>query len=130
MAEDFGSQKLMKHLALSYPLPSKFHFSGTLIAKKVITDKLNVDKSNRSISFTTDIWTCQHTNHSYISLSAHWVSDLVPSMQSFVLYSSLFSGSHTGAAIANKFESMLETWKILLTNCHMVITDNGAKRGQ
>ena len=102
MVEDLGFQRLMKHMAPSYPLPSRFHFSDTVIpnlferAKKAITDKLHVDESNRSISFTTDIWTCQHTNHSYISLSAHWVSDSVPSMQSFVLHSSLFSGSHTG----------------------------------
>ena len=47
-------------------------------------------------------------------------------MQSFVLHSSLFSGSHTGPAIASKVEAMLETWNIPLTNCHMVVTDNGA----
>ena len=95
-------------------------------AKKAIADKLNVDESNQSISFTTDIWTCQHTNHSYISLSAHWVSDAVPSMQSFVLHSSLFPGSQTGPAIASKVEAMLEEWQIPLTKCHTVITDNGA----
>jgi galactitol-specific phosphotransferase system IIB component len=132
MVEDLGFQRLMKHLAPCYSLPSRFHFSDTVIpnlfkrAKKAIADKLNVDESNQSISFTTDIWTCQHTNHSYISLSAHWVSDAVPSMQSFVLHSSLFPGSHTGPAIASKIEAMLEEWKIPLTKCHMVITDNGA----
>ena len=118
VVEDFGFQRLMKHLAPSYPLPNRFHFSDTVIlnlyerAKKAIADKLNVD-SNPSISFTTNIWTCQHTNHSYISLSAHWVSDAVPAMESFVLHSSLFSGSHTGPAIASKVEAMLETWKIM-----------------
>jgi hypothetical protein len=94
----------------------------------VIADKLeqNLNESNPNISYTTDIWTFKHTNHSYISLSAHWVSDTVPAMQSFVLHSSLFSGSHTGPAIASKVEAMLETRNIPLTNFHMVVTDNGA----
>ena len=134
MVEDLGFHRLMRHLAPSYPLPSWFHFSEKVIpdlyerAKKAIADKLeqNLNESNPNISYTTDIWTCKHTNHSYISLSAHWVSDTVPAMQSFVLHSSLFSGSHTGPAIASKVEAMLETWNIPLTNCHMVVTDNGA----
>ena len=76
MVEDLSFQRLMKHMAPSYPLPSRFHFCNTVIpnllerAKKAITDNLNVDESNRSISFTTDICTCQHTNHSYI-ISCH-----------------------------------------------------------
>lgn len=54
------------------------------------------------------------------------MSDVVPSMQSYVLHSSLFSGSHTGLAIASKFEAMLKNWEIPLWKCHMLITDNGA----
>ncbi|XP_028408659.1 zinc finger BED domain-containing protein 4-like [Dendronephthya gigantea] len=132
MVEDLGFQRLMKHVSPFYQLPNQFHFSDKVIpnlferAKKATSEKLC---ESESISFTSDIWTCQHTNNSYISLSAHWVSDVVPSissMQSFVLHSSLFSGSHTGPAIANKFEAMLETWEIPASKCHMVITDNGA----
>ena len=133
MVEDMGFHRLMRHLGPSYPLPSRFHFSEKVKpdlyerAKKAIADKLkNLDENNPNISYTTDIWTCKHTNDSYISLSAHWVSDTVPAMQPFVLHSSLFSGSHTGPAIASKFEAMLETWNIPLTKCHMAVTDNGA----
>ncbi len=129
MVEDLGFQRLMKHVAPSYQIPSRFPFSDKVIpnlferAKKATFEKLS---ESQSISFTSDIWTCQHTNDSYISLSAHWVSDVIPSMQSFVLHSSVFSGSHPGPAIASRFEAMLETWEIPASRCHMVITDNGA----
>ena len=51
MVEDLGFHRLTRHLAPSYPLPSRFHFSEKVVpnlyerAKKAIVDKLEAKSS-------------------------------------------------------------------------------------
>ena len=80
----------------------------------------------KHFSFTSDIWTCSHTNNAFSSLTAHWIDEhetKVPH-QSIKLQSSFFQGSHNGERIAKKFESMLSKWTIDHARCHIVVTNN------
>jgi hypothetical protein len=131
ITEDLGFMRLMKHVAPRYHLPSRHHFSDTVIPNLVKRAEAAVTKmleKAKHLSFTSDIWTCSHTNDAFISLTAHWIDEhetKVP-RQSIVLQSSFFPGSHTGQRIAEKFESMLSKWTIDHSRCHIIVTDNAS----
>ena len=120
---------LMKHLAPLYKLPSRHHFSDKVIPSLVLRAKAAVVKmleKAKHFIFTSDIWTCSHTNDAYISLIAHWIDQPETKFprQSIVLQSCFFPGSHTGERIAEMLQSMLAEWKIAHSRCHIVVTHN------
>ena len=61
------------------------------------------------VSFTSDIWTTEHTSTSFISLTAHWI---MPDFErkTAVLHVKEFSDSHTGINIAECLNRMLGDW--------------------
>ena len=129
IAEDLSFMRLMKHLAPRYKLPSPHHFSDKVIPSLVRRAKAAVVKmleKAKHFSFTSDIWTCSHTNDAYISLIAHWIDQPETKFprQSIVLQSCFFPGSHTGERIAEMLQSMLAEWKIAHSRCHIVVTHN------
>lgn len=63
------------------------------------------------MSFTTDIWTTDCTNKSFISLTAHWINASFERKMA-VLHVTEFAGSHTGANIAACMLKMLEEWDV------------------
>ena len=95
ITEDLGFMRLMKHVAPRYHLPSRHHFSDTVIPNLVKRAEAAVTKmleKAKHLSFTSDIWTCSHTNDAFISLTAHWIDEhetKVP-RQSIVLQSCKF----------------------------------------
>lgn len=129
IAEDLGFMRLIKHVAPRYQLPSRHHFSEKVIPNLVKRAEAAVAKmleKAKHFSFTSDIWTCSHTNDAFISLTAHWIDEheiKVP-RKSIVLQSSFFPGSHTGERIAEKFKNVLLKWNIDLSRCHIIVTDN------
>ena len=131
IAEDLGFVRLMKHVSPRYKIPSRHHFSETVIPKLVKRAETAVEKllqGAEHISFTSDIWTCSHTNDVFISLTAHWIDQhrAEAPRQSIVLQSSFFPGSHTGERIAEKFDTMLSKWSIDSSRCHIIVTDNAS----
>ncbi len=80
-------------------------------------------------AFTTDIWSCDVTPLSLLSLTAHWVDTLTPSsftLQSAVLQANEFRGSHTGKSIAESIEGMLVKWNISKSCVHVILRDNAS----
>ena len=63
------------------------------------------------LSLTTDIWSTSLSNESLISMTAHWIGDGFKHT-STVLYAQKIEGSHTGVAICQALELILESWKI------------------
>jgi hypothetical protein len=64
------------------------------------------------ISFTSDIWTADQTNISFISLTAHWTTlDFERKMA--VLHVAEFSESHSAVNIATYLNIMLDEWDFL-----------------
>jgi len=60
---------------------------------------------------TSDIWTCSHNTKSFISFTCHWISgDMV--QQHCVLNVTHFPGRHTGIAIKNTLERLLQEWDL------------------
>lgn len=127
IVEDIGFVRLLKHAFPNYQIPSRIDLSSNVIpdlytrARSVVLRRL---ENSQSCSFTTDVWTCKHTNNSFISLSVHFIDETT--RRSYVLHASHFPGSHTGERIAEKFNEMIENWNIPISNCHLLITDNAA----
>ena len=131
ISEDLGFMRLIKHVAPRYHIPSRHHFSDTVIPNLVKRAEAAVAKmleKAKHFSFTSDIWTCSHTNDSFISLTAHWIDEQETKVprQSIVLKSSFFPGSRTRQRIAEEFESMLSKWTIDHSKCHIIVTHDNA----
>ena len=76
VVEDVGFRRLMAELEPRYVLPSRQYFSEVLIpeiyakVKQRVTELLN---STNHVSLTTDIWTSTNYQHSFLSLTAHFI---------------------------------------------------------
>ena len=59
-----------------FTVPSRKYFSNTVIPAIYSQEKEKVQRSLDGVEYclmTTDLWTAQHQNRSYISLTAHFV---------------------------------------------------------
>ena len=79
----------------------------------------------KSVCLTTDTWTSQNTTQSFLSLTAHWITDNF-TRRFAVLHCELFEGSRTGARLADALTHMLADWKIDKTQVHIDLRDSGA----
>ncbi|CAH1956043.1 unnamed protein product [Acanthoscelides obtectus] len=79
------------------------------------------------MSLTSDIWTCQYNNFSFISLTAHfWNKYVSTHRESFVLACRSFPGSHTADNISEMVKLLLEQWKLDKDQIHIILADNAA----
>ncbi|XP_050309320.1 zinc finger BED domain-containing protein 4-like [Anthonomus grandis grandis] len=125
---NLGFQRLMFKVAPQYTLPGRKYFTENIVPNiydRLVTviknSLLNVD----SLSLTSDLWTCSHTNESFISFTGHWFdSDF--KYNHVVLNCKHFPGSHTGESIKNVFFDMLNMWNINISKVHLMVRDNGA----
>jgi hypothetical protein len=128
MVEDKGFQHLMKVAAPKYKLPSRKFFSKTAIPKLYDTCRAGLEKEialQKSLSFTTDTWTCQFTTTSYICLSAHWLTEDFTRKSALLAFQALYD-SHTGENLAGALTNILKEWKVEADTCHILIRDNAA----
>ena len=58
-------------------------------------------------------------------MTAHWIGNEFKRI-STVLHAQKMEGSHTGVAICQALESMLENWKISKDREHLVVADNAS----
>lgn len=104
-------------------VPCRNYFTETIIpniyerTKKQIYQQ--VTKANW-ISLTSDIWTSQHNNYSFISFTAHWINDEFENSHA-VLNCKYFPGSHTGSRIQDIIEEMLTQWGIAKEKVHLLV---------
>ena len=73
---------------------------------------------------TTDLWTAQHQQRSYISLTVHFV-DIDFELQSKCLQTLKVSQDHNASSLMEVLDSMLKDWNISEKVCGG-ITDNGS----
>jgi len=76
-------------------------------------------------SFATDTWSTSLNNHSLISLTVHWIDESY-ARRSAILHVHKMEGSHSGAAICQMIEKMVDGWKISKQRVHLVLTDNAS----
>ena len=73
ISEDKGFIDLIAYLQPRYLIPSRRYFSDVMLPqtydamKAVITAEISPSNATY-VSFTSDIWTCDHSNESYLSL--------------------------------------------------------------
>ena len=60
-----------------------------------------------------------------MSLTTHWIDDSC-ARQSAVLCVNKIEGSHSGAAICQMIETMIDSWQISKERIHLVLTDNAS----
>lgn len=68
-------------------------------------------KNGYCLSLTSDIWTCSHNNESFIIFTSHWISEDFK-QQHCTLNVRHFPGRHTGFAIKNTLEELLNEWSL------------------
>ena len=74
-------------------------------------------------SFAMDIRSTSLNNESLITPTTHWIDDSC-ARRSSVLHIQRIAGSHSGAAICQMIETMIDGWKISKERVYLVLTDN------
>ncbi|XP_065667566.1 zinc finger BED domain-containing protein 4-like [Hydra vulgaris] len=78
IVEDLGFRKLIEEICPNYQIPSRSYFSENIVPQ-TYGNLFNSIKSNISsvsyISLTTDIWTSNSLNVTFISMIAHWLNN-------------------------------------------------------
>ncbi|CAH0698531.1 unnamed protein product [Spodoptera exigua] len=123
-----GFNRLMQKAVPRYKLPSRTYMTEKIIPdiydriiKKIMEKILNA----AAVSITSDIWTCDHNNESFLSFTAHWISPDFK-LEHGVLAMKPFSGSHTGENIANELNIIAARWNIPFNKIHIIVHDSGA----
>uniref|UniRef100_A0A1X7SLU2 DUF659 domain-containing protein n=1 Tax=Amphimedon queenslandica TaxID=400682 RepID=A0A1X7SLU2_AMPQE len=81
-------------------------------------------ESVEKCTFTTDLWTAQHQNRGYISLTVHYVNEYFK-LQSKCLQTQEVTTDHTSISIEAVLSSMLSSWNIRDKVCGAT-TDNAS----
>ena len=124
IVSDVGFIRLLNTLEPRYKLPSRHYFTENIIPEMKQSIDLQIAeliKKVRYFSFTMDIWSTSLNNQSLISLTAHWIDDSC-ARRSAVLHVQRIEGSHSGAAICQMIETMIDGWKISKERVHLVLT--------
>lgn len=110
-----------------YKIPSRTYFSETVIPDIYEKCRIKIFKNIENISncaFTSDIWTCNISNESYVSFTIHYINEDFQ-LKHVVLNVKHFPGSHTEENIANIITEMIEEWHLNDKN-YILIRDSGA----
>ncbi|XP_063235837.1 zinc finger BED domain-containing protein 4-like [Bacillus rossius redtenbacheri] len=132
IVNDRGFRELINFLEPRYSIPSRKHFSKTVVPKLYADTRGKVAESlqcelqtAQSFSWTLDIWTSR-AQVPFISLTAHYLNAEF-CLQNRTLDCSHFPGEHTGAAIYEKICHLTADWKIsalLISVPVYVVSDN------
>lgn len=130
IAEDQGFIELLAHIQPRYMLPSRRYFSDVMLPKTYQEIKARMSSqldevSATHISFTSDIWTSNHSVESFVSLTGHWINKEFMRC-SGVLSAKHFPGSHTGENIAHMIRKMMTDWEISEKRQHILVRDGGS----
>lgn len=128
LVDRVGFNRLMQKAVPRYKIPSRTFMTDNIIPDIYdrITKKIcdNILKAS-AISVTSDIWTCDHNEESFISFTAHWLTPEFK-LEHAVLAMKPFPGSHTGENIAQEFNIIVARWNIPLNKIHLFVHDSGA----
>lgn len=112
IVEHDGFKRFVEGLQPRYSLPSRNYIARTAIPEMYdavhAAVRLSLDDA-KHVSFTTDIWTCDHSNQAYLSLTAHWINQEMERKMA-VLQVHLFQDQHTSDNIRLALQEMLVDW--------------------
>ena len=87
---------------------------------------IHPDGDSFPINITTDVWTQNAGEDSFISWTAHDIHLITFTQEECVLQICPFAGSHTAVAISEMITKLLDSWKVPTTRVHTVVHDNAA----
>lgn len=126
VVEDEGFRKLVHTLEPKYHIPSRTHFSKSVVPAMYESARVKVKEAlqkGERVAITTDGWTSR-TTQSYLTITAHTI-DTEWEMKSFVLQTRVMFESHTGANIAAVLREAVNEWELgQADQPTVVVTDN------
>jgi hypothetical protein len=128
MLTDVGFTRFIQYLEPRYTIPSYRNMTEVVLPnmQKAVKERIQgVLKLAEAMSFTSDIWTSDVSNLSYISLTVHFIADdFQPHI--YVLHNQHLEGSHDHATISTSVKGMLNEWDIPLEKVACFVTDSAA----
>lgn len=126
IVEDRGFRELINGLEPSYVIPSRFTFTNSFLPQKYEKKgKLHsLLSKSLSVALTTDGWTAQYSQASYISYTAHFISDEWH-LHSCLLECGQYDDSHTAQHLRDELFRVANEWDIK-EKVFTVTTDNAA----
>ena len=109
-----------------YRIPGRTYFTRKLIpqAYKEMTTKLHkLIRQCSYVSFTTDIWTSNYANDSFIGLTGHFITSEFD-RSTCVLKCQHFPDSHTGVNITTIIRKIITDYKIKPLKMFTCVSDN------
>ena len=113
-------------------LQPKYNMPGRLKLKEIITGDLytsvehqvaEIVAKSEYISMTTDLWTCDHAKHAYISLTAHCMFRNY-TRQCIVLNAEPFPENHSSENITKYIKQMIGEYNIPSYKVNCIVSDN------
>lgn len=106
-------------------MPSRKYITETVLVEmyELLKKKIFDQISAKTISVTSDIWTCINNMQCFLSFSVHWLDNKFV-LQHRVLQMKSFSEQHTAHNIQCALEEIAEAWNIS-NKINVIVTDNG-----
>ena len=113
-------------------LQPKYNMPGRLKLKEIITGDLytsvehqvaEIVAKSEYISMTTDLWTCDHAKHAYISLTAHCMFRNY-TRQCIILNAEPFPENHSSENITKYIKQMIGEYNIPSYKVNCIVSDN------
>ena len=111
-----------------YTLPSRSYFTRNIIeeVQSSVNSKIkDILALTNYVSFTSDIWTAQHAQDSFISLTLHCLTINVV-WHTAVLCCKPMPQNHTGANITQIINQMFVEQDMPKSKCFIMVTDNAS----
>lgn len=124
--EDIGFLKLMKEAQPRYKVPTRKYFQYSVLPSMYKECKAKISsllETAEAISLTSDIWTSSINNHSFISLTGHWINNDFNAYHA-AIGTKPFPGSHTAEAVSEVITAICSEWN-LNDKIHVVLRDGG-----
>ena len=127
VADDPSVKKLMAKSDPKFQVPSRKYFSQQMIPNKYEAVKCKIQNELSKCKYcaiTTDLWTSQHQNRSYISLTAHFVTPEFH-LKARCLQTKEILTDHSAQSIAEILRTFIAEWNINF-KVFGATTDNGS----
>ena len=114
IVDNIGFCRLMALIEPRYTLPSRRYFSEVMIPAIYSKVKHHVSQllsSTTYVSVTTDAWSSTYSHHSFMSLTAHFITDTMEK-KDLMLSAWQFDESHTADNISVALLSHIQSWDI------------------
>lgn len=128
IVEDVGFRYLIQGLDSRYKLPSRDKLTRTILPAEYNKLKAVVSTAiakAKHVSCTTDIWTAQHSNQAYVSLTATWITDQFK-REKVLLAIRHLPGSHTAVAINEAINTILAEYSVDQATVKTIVHDNAS----